>query len=101
MIKKLILVSALLSFNAQANDDDFKKCKDIEGVAGLIMEMRQKGTPMSDMIKAANGDPLGKVLIIEAYDRPKYSTDQNKKDAVQRFKNIIFGTCIKDKKAAS
>lgn len=100
MIKKLILVSALLSFGASAKVSEFDFCKSLENLAGTIMEKRQNGALMSDMINAVKGDELGTNLIIEAYSKHQYSTEKNKQAEIQKFKSRVFSACIVSEEAA-
>lgn len=35
-------------------------------------------------------------LVIDAYERPAYSTDTNKANAVSKFQNDVYLKCVKD-----
>lgn len=61
--------------------------------AEMIMEARQEGKNMSEVIKAW---PSAKNLVIEAYEQPRLSTEDNKKIAVQDFTNKTILNCHKE-----
>jgi len=61
--------------------------------AEMIMEARQDGKNMGEVIKAW---PSDKNLVIEAYEQPRFSTEENKKIAVQDFTNKTILKCHKE-----
>lgn len=82
--------------------DIVQACKLYESLAEVIMEARQKGAPMSGLYTRDYGtkerNEITKKIIIEAYDIPRFNSDQSKKDAVRNFKNDKFLFCIKNAK---
>ena len=80
-------------------------CKVLEMFAGRVMERRQNGALMSDLIRIIdNGDyeeindRMMKKIIVSAYDKPLYSTDDYKQKAILQFKNDIYMKCYRSKK---
>ncbi|MDY6469397.1 hypothetical protein SKM57_12510 [Acinetobacter faecalis] len=77
-------------------------CEDIELIAGVIMENRQYGTPMSKamlILNKTDDEQFKQVLekiIISAYEMPKFSTEANKQEAITDFKEAYFLGCYKD-----
>ena len=97
-MKKLLTAIAILStsFIAQAEESKGMSCKDISEFAGSVMQIRQQGTPMSDLYERANGSKVIESLIILAYEVPKFSTAEYKQREVNKFKNEFFLTCVKN-----
>lgn len=97
-MKKLLTALAILStsFIAQAEESKFMNCKEISEFAGSIMQVRQQGTPMSDLYDIANGSKVIESLIILAYEVPKFNTEEYKQREVNKFKNEFFLTCVKN-----
>lgn len=98
MFKKLLLATALLSTSAIANtqNEEFKSCKVLEQTAGLVMQARQDGMAMSDLLEAVQHNKLGQAVVIDAFKVSRYHTQSMKQRAVQDFKNLIFKTCYNE-----
>ena len=95
-MKKLLiaLTIATLSFAASAEDKQ-SQCTEISDFAGNIMTLRQLGKPMADTFKISGGSKFVESIIIEAYEHPKFSTEEYRKESVSKFKNKYFLMCIK------
>lgn len=95
-MKKLILLT-LLSFNLAAEDkkEEPVSCETISILAETIMSARQQGVAMSDIINLGKDDKLLKILTIEAYEKPRYSTQKNQDQTTQDFKNDVYLECLK------
>jgi len=97
-VKKLLVTSlmlVLISTPALAGI-----CEDISSLAGLIMDVRQKGAPMSTVMGVANEQkdayrPLCRSIVIDAYESPKYSTESVKAQVISEFTNKYYLACVK------
>lgn len=100
-MKKLLLITALLSTSAIANtqNEEFKTCKSLEILAGTIMKARQDNRSMSDLLEVTRGNKIATALVTDAYRQPAYVTEANKSVAVQEFKNAIFKFCYNERVA--
>ncbi|AVX22800.1 Uncharacterized protein ALO42_02795 [Pseudomonas syringae pv. atrofaciens] len=79
-------------------------CETFEKMAGMTMTLRQLGRPMSDMYRTANEQPpeiaaIGKEMIDNAFEIPRYSRDEQIKQAVTEFRNEHFKACLKAERA--
>lgn len=77
--------------------DKKETCKGISGVAMKIMEARQAGIPVSDLLdklQQAGDDQWVYELVKLAYKEPGFSTEQNQKKAITEFGNSAFISCI-------
>lgn len=100
----MILMLALSFFLPAAHaQDEVDACASIGGFAERLMEKRQQGIAMSDLMKlvASSEGPQhlknqARQMVIAAYERPQYSIDANKADAIQRFRNEWELRCYKE-----
>ncbi len=101
-MKKLILtLICVVGLSSVAySDDTHETCKRVEQIAGVIMEKRQAGASMSAMIDATNSvesssKNLLNKIIKDAYDYPRYSSEEYRQEAVSEFENKYYGICLK------
>ena len=78
-------------------------CKQVHGLAKIIMEARQAGVALPEMIKIAMSNEnseamrsLNKTLTLAAYEEPQYSTEKMKAKTVTKFANTISLECYKN-----
>lgn len=87
----IILLSALLSFGASASQD---KCFELSGLVQSIMDARQRGMPMQQVLTILKGEPSVTPIVIEAYKVPHFGSPQFKQRAVTEFTNEFLVTCL-------
>lgn len=82
-MKRLIIaaVAALTLTFTQAQD-----CKVIGDLAEKTMEARQVGVSVSDMMDIAKDDRLLKSIILDAYKRPRFSTEEVQRRVITDFR---------------
>lgn len=99
-MKALILAAAATLTMITANAQD---CKMIGDLAEKTMEARQVGVPMSKMMEIAKDDRLLKSIIIDAYKKPRFSTDEFQRSATVDFRADWEVACyeVKNKKGGS
>ena len=90
-MKYLVLILALIGFNASANE----ACKNIYDFAKVVMDARQNSTPMMKVIEVVKDSQELQKIIISAYEQPLYSTDGYKKQATEEFANALYIQCMK------
>ncbi|WP_072432769.1 hypothetical protein [Azotobacter vinelandii] len=78
-------------------EESSDRCEQIGALAEVVMENRQNGISLMNSMKAAKDDRLAKDLIMWAYKKPGYSTDQLKKRAVVDFQNEVYMMCLESK----
>jgi predicted mannosyl-3-phosphoglycerate phosphatase (HAD superfamily) len=75
-------------------------CGGLGSMAAVIMEARQTGAPMSNMLAlaASSDDPvvadMARAFVLDAYQRPQWATDDAQLDEVNRFRNSIEMLCF-------
>lgn len=103
MVKFLVLL--LLAFPLQARElasDDINTCEVIAEKAKSIMEVRQVGAPMQEVMDAVKDSAIKSLyfeLVIQAYERPRYQSDEFRRRAVVDFQNEWYLSCVKAMKS--
>jgi len=95
-----LVVLALLPATGQA-EKSFKErmedCKAIERLAESVMSARQRGMAMSKMLEIVNdggSDDLVNAIVVDAWDKPRYSGERYQQRAVSDYKDAAFGACM-------
>ena len=91
-MKGLILGLALLASTSAFAED---KCDLILIASETVMDARQRGVLLEDIVKAVDGNELYLALIKHAWSYPKYIMQANKDEAVKEFKEKYYLACIK------
>ena len=95
----LALTLTLLSTSAFAKDVAPRNtydetCQRIADVARSIMTIRQQEQPLSKAINIYESE-LGRDMVIEAYGKPVYDTEEYAQKSIDRFANKWHLYCIK------
>lgn len=72
-------------------------CKSLEKLAGSVMSARQRGMAMSKMLEIVNegeSNDLVNAMVMDAWDKPRYSTEKHQQRAVSDYKDAAFGACM-------
>lgn len=94
---RLITVALLFFYHATSYGNS--QCDELSKMAGRIMDSRQSGVPINDMLSVldehgGNASSILRRWTIEAYKEPLYSTDENKRIAITEFQNEAMILCI-------
>jgi hypothetical protein len=91
-----IILLTGLTLTTQADETPTREsiCTEVQETARLIMEHRQKGTPMATLYKAVS-DAFFKSVIIQAYEYPKMSLQENQQEVTNDFADRYFLMCVK------
>lgn len=68
-------------------------CQPISEFAKAVMEARQAGVPLAQALKVSTM-PTMQALIVSAYRKPRYSTEQYREHAAVEFANETLITCL-------
>lgn len=93
------LVQANFAFG-KPSQETLEHCKELEGMAGHVMELRQEGAGMSEVMSVAADTPgyWGRsiaTLTEMAFRFPRESALEDRDEAVSEFKNAVFAGCLK------
>ena len=106
IISVLALVLCLgVSTSAFAEDTWKITCEALSGTAGSIMSARQVGVPLAQMMnKLTEIEPEGATekdkryiegIVFQAYEQPRFDTEDDKNKAINEFQNTIYSRCAK------
>lgn len=97
-MKWFILVLLFYSCTAQAEESAKSTiCKLIEENAALIMGNRQLGVSMAaqyEPIEQADEQSIMLKIIEDAYEQPRFSTEEHRTRVITEFRNKYFLLCI-------
>ncbi len=94
-MKKLLLAATLLAaMSAQANQDQ-EICDSYANLASIIMEQRQSGVSMREMMGRADGREPHESMVVEVYGMPQYSTPDFKNRAINEYADRWYLNCIR------
>ena len=96
IISILIMFCLICLFSIPAIAED--KCETIGLLAEAVMKGRQVGVPASKVFEIFNQNEMVKIMIIEAYGEPKYSTERFVQVSISEFKNKWYLECLKIQK---
>lgn len=93
---RMAALCALVAGPALAEEPkaDDHVCKVLGMVAGSIMENRQLGIPLSDMLDVTPM-PLLRQIVLLAYEKPRYYSDEVVREEIQDFRNDIEVECYR------
>lgn len=101
IILMIVLMVMGLSFGTAVAEDK-GNCKQIANLAADMMMARQNGAPMYKQIEIVNSESESKelkqlleMIIQDAYEIPRFSTQSHKKKAIDDFRNEIFLNCYR------
>lgn len=95
-VLRMAALCALVAGPALAEEPkaDDHVCKVLGMVAGSIMENRQMGIPLSDMLEVTPM-PLLRQIVLLAYEKPRYYSDEVVREEIQDFRNDIEVECYR------
>ncbi|MBY5991096.1 hypothetical protein [Ferrimonas balearica] len=70
-------------------------CPKVGDAARSIMEHRQQGTPLSEMMTRARGDELVEILTLGAYELPRSTILSVQETYVAYFQNEMLLECYR------
>ena len=94
MKKTILALTLIASMPATAQVSEF--CKSIADISETIMEKRQEGVKMIDMLELVKDNKAVESIVLDAYDFPKFSVDENKREMVSDFSDRWLMACIKN-----
>jgi hypothetical protein len=102
MYRKILFLT-LLASASQSEASDNGVCKAISEIASVVMQARQIGVPMADLMDVFHKDDykeseinLIKKMVINAYEQPKFSTTKVQGETITEFSNQWHLSCVKN-----
>jgi hypothetical protein len=103
-MKRMILLSLAICFSSGSFAESEDVCKSLSGLSKQIMEIRQyNNPPITDFLAIYENNAnyndsaveITKGLIIDAYDKPRFTTKKYQTESIKNFSNKVYITCIK------
>lgn len=99
MIKTVKLILCIVALSAcvgvHAKKPGPEVCDDLYELAFKVMNLRQNGTPVSELIALTGGNKIANAIVIAAYEETQYSTREYQIRANKEFANRVFIECFK------
>lgn len=92
-MKKLLLAATVALSAAMPAQAEQASCQQIGELARMVMEKRQEGVSMSVLMGIAKDNKLIRVMVVEAFKRPDFSSDEYKKREQIKFRNAFESLC--------
>jgi len=96
MSKAVLVLLLCLGTSAQAQGSRDKICQGLGGTAATIMRTRQDDMALSQVMQVINDSDMNetylsivRALVLEAYDRPRFTVPENQAEAVEDFRNDV------------
>lgn len=96
MIKSILAASVILVSSTslvQAGSSPEEVCETYHSFAETIMLKRQEGVAMPRMMEAMKGNSIGRDIVQDAYNHPRYNTEGVKAQVIQEFANDTYAEC--------
>lgn len=90
----LTLAGAVYAADTGARAEMMKLCEVNSRVAELIMQARQTGKPMAEVMKLVGDSRYNQTLVEAAYKAPLFRTEEAQKSEITEFSNSVFGACV-------
>jgi hypothetical protein len=98
-MKSTKILSGLLFVSIVLSDSTFAagemSCSQMADLAGSVMSARQANVDMAQAMHVGQGNKIFKLIVRDAYERPRFETEANQKSAVQDYRNVWYLACIK------
>jgi len=91
---KKLLLATLLTASCTAQAATHEQCKEISSLAGTIMQAKQRGVSLADLMSVKDEKGIIKPVALSAYKEPSYSGAKYKRKQVVEFKNKWYLICI-------
>ena len=93
-MKNILLVVAMAGSFAAAPvvAEEQHVCESVGDLAGTIMEGRQLGGTLSQML-ALSDNSLAQEMVLSAFKEPRYSSEKYRRESVVDFRNIWELAC--------
>ncbi len=94
----LTLATACTSFASPKQVAIDKACKSLSGLAGTVMQLRQRGAEVSDVIDQVNTFDksirgIARAYILEAYKAQRFLTPEYAQQSIREFKTKAYIEC--------
>lgn len=90
---KKLLIAALITAASFTANAEMASCDNIAGLARKVMEGRQRGVSIRDMMNVSKNNRLLKLMVIDAYKTSAFSTPKYRTKAANEFEGKWYLIC--------
>jgi len=90
----IALTAFIMATPAMAEPLTAETCKNLGNLAEVIMEKRQEGFTLSQMMEISDV-PAVQAMVIGAFQAPFMTYDENKADSIRQFRELYELACFK------
>lgn len=90
------MAGAATAREATGWDDALELCAVKSRVAGSVMDLRQMGDRMSQLVERFKDDAAMVAMVMAAYEVPRYSGEGARAQASLDFENDYYQHCLKE-----
>ncbi|MCO6427541.1 hypothetical protein [Nitrosomonas communis] len=100
-MRAFVLLAVLFVQSAQSHANDLQSwCESISKLGAAIMSSRQSGVAMSEIMKqkffeSQKLNNLIEAMTINAFEEPRYHSEEMQKRSVEDFRNSVYLECTK------
>jgi hypothetical protein len=94
-MKKLITIAALTIACATASASTI--CQTVGKLAYTMMDARQAGLSLTELLAMPSRTPLGRTILLDAYESPRFHTEEMQERAKVDFRNKWELACVKSR----
>lgn len=69
-------------------------CNQLYDTSEAVMDARQSGVDLRQMMQAADGNQLHEDIVKLAYKQPNYSTESYQQNAIKQFAEQFYLSCL-------
>lgn len=95
LLKSLVMGAAFVAAVEATAAEPIEVCESYHGLAEAIMQVRQNGGSMPQMMQITADNEVGKLLVREAFDQPRYSTEEVQRRTIENFANDVYAECLR------
>ena len=93
-----MLVAGLLAGGAvwaEDSGEDMASCAQYARLAEAVMRLRQMGGSLQTVLEVAEAGTFSETIILNAWERPRVSTESVQRRIVQDFADEVYLACIR------
>ena len=95
MKKLTIAIIAAIGLTAAIEATADNPCEELHQLATTVMQARQNGAAMPEMMRIASDNPLARAIVQDAYNAPRFSTREYQQRETEDFANTVYAECLK------
>ena len=93
----IVGIMSLAHLQPAHSSEHLVSCEDLASHGKLLMEVRQLGAPMHEIMQIVEHDPVLRPLAIAAYEAPLMHSRAGKITSANEFATLVYRMCVADR----